>query len=70
MSIGGGGDLSRANEYKVCSGSWHHKTIYGMCYGNSLRGKRLKKQTKKILDLVRLFSSMEGIYRYFLASDF
>ena len=47
---GGGWDVSRANEYKVCSGSWHHKQFM-VCGMETVEGQ---KQKSRFLDLLRL----------------
>ena len=54
---GGGGGISRANEYKVCIGSWHHKQFM-VCVMETFEGK---KQKSRFLDLLRL-SALKKVF--------
>ena len=62
---GGGGGFSRANEYKVCSGSWHHK-IFIVCVMETVEGQMNLKAEVNIFGFLKTFCSIEGIYRYSL----
>ena len=57
--------VSRANEYKVCSGSWHYKRFM-VCVMETVEGQITLKTKVNIFGFLKAFCSIEGIYRYSL----
>ena len=61
--------VSRANKYKVCSESWHHKRFM-VCVVETVERQMTLKTKVNIFRFLKTFCSIESIYRYSLVHYF